>query len=526
MKLFSSIKNDLPASIVVFFVAVPLCLGIALASGVPLFAGLIAGIVGGIVVGAISDSPLGVSGPAAGLVVIVLGAIETLGSFQGFLLALVLAGVLQIALGVVRAGGIAYFFPASVIKGMLSGIGIIIILKQIPHALGHDSDPEGDMAFQQADGDNTLHALWSMVNDLDKSAMFVAFVSLAILILWDSVLSKRWKVFKLIQGPLVAVAFGIAFQAITTRAFPEVALATSHLVSVPVSANMSEFLGNFQMPDWSFFTNSAVYITAVTIAVVASLETLLCVEATDKLDPRKRITPTNRELIAQGAGNLISGLIGGLPVTQVIVRSSANIQSGANSKMSAILHGCFLLLSVVFLPEVLNMVPLAVLAAILLVVGYKLAKPQLFKDMASQGKGQFIPFMLTVLGLVFTDLLTGIGIGIVAAVGFILHRNYTNSHFLHMEESDDEVEQKHIVKIHFADEVTFLNKAAVRRALASIPNSSRVTIDAAACYYFDPDVLDQIQDFKAGARDREIVVDFRPPAAENPRTMQSGVAET
>lgn len=508
--LFSSIKSDLPAAVVVFFVAVPLCLGIALASDVPLFAGLIAGIIGGILVGAASGSALGVSGPAAGLVVIVLAAKADLGSFEAFLLALVFAGLIQIALGLLRAGVIAYFFPSSVIKGMLAGIGVIIFLKQIPHAFGHDSDPEGDLAFAQADGDTTLHAFVSMLNDFDMSAIFVTVTSLFILILWDKVLTKKHMAFRLMQGPLVAVAFGIAFQACCSAIKPEWALAHTHLVSVPVSSTAADFFGNFTFPDWSFIFDPRIYVTAFTLAVVASLETLLCVEATDKLDPQKRITPTNRELIAQGIGNTFSGLIGGLPVTQVIVRSSANIQSGGTTKLSAILHGFFLLFSVILLPEVLNMVPLAVLAAILLTVGYKLARPQLFKQMAAKGREQFVPFLVTILGIVFTDLLTGIGLGMMVAIVFILHRNYSMSHFLHIQESED-ANHTHHVRIQFAEEITFLNKGAVTRALDEISEGSHVVIDGSKSYFIDSDVREIIDAFLVSAKARNIEAEYLPP---------------
>lgn len=505
--MFKNLKADLPASIVVFFVAVPLCLGIALASDVPLFAGLIAGLIGGILVGAASGSALGVSGPAAGLVVIVLSAKADLGSFEAFLLALVFAGLIQIALGLLRAGFIAYFFPSSVIKGMLAGIGVIIFLKQIPHAFGHDSDPEGQMGFVQPDGDTTFHALSTMLGDLNLSAIIITAVSLAILILWDKVLVKKHVFFRLVQGPLVAVAFGIAWQAVTTATGSPMALESSHLVSVPVSSNATEFFSNFTFPDWSFILDPRIYVTAVTLAIVASLETLLCVEATDKLDPKKRVTPTNRELIAQGVGNTLSGLIGGLPVTQVIVRSSANIQSGGTTKMSAILHGFFLLFSVILLPEVLNMVPLAVLAAILLLVGYKLARPQLFKAMAAKGYEQFIPFVVTIVGIVVTDLLTGIGMGMAVAIVFILFRNYKKSHFLHIEESDDD--DVHNVRMHFAEEVTFLNKAAVTRALDEMSEGSRVVIDASDSYFIDADVLEIIDEFLVSAQNRDIEVEYR-----------------
>lgn len=501
----ANLRNDLPASIVVFFVAVPLCLGIALASGAPLMSGLIAGIVGGIVVGAISGSPLGVSGPAAGLAVIVLTAIEDLGSFQTFLVAVVLAGALQVVLGVARAGVLAYFFPTSVIKGMLAGIGILIILKQIPHALGHDADPEGDLAFVQPDGETTLSALGSTLGDLSPSAILISALCLTVLILWETTLSGRGRFFKLVQGPLVAVAIGIVFQLVTKSVAPGWALAPEHLVRVPEAGSLGEFKALLTHPNWSALSQSAVWITALTIAVVASLETLLCVEATDKLDPRKRVTPTNRELVAQGVGNMTSGLIGGLPVTQVIVRSSANIQSGGATKLSAILHGVLMLLFVTLLPQLLNLIPLAALASILLVVGYKLARPALFKQVISLGAGQYVPFLVTIAGIVFTDLLTGIGLGMVAAIFALLRTHYRNSHFLHLRE-EDEPGGPHQVVIELAEEVTFLNKGALLREFQAIPDGSIVTIDASRTVFIDQDVREIIEDFKASAARRSLQV--------------------
>jgi len=504
-KLLDNLKNDLPASVVVFFVAVPLCLGIALASGAPLFAGLIAGIIGGLVVGSISGSPLGVSGPAAGLAVIVLGAIEGLGAFDTFLVAVVLAGALQIGLGVARAGILAYFFPSSVIKGMLAGIGLLIILKQIPHAFGHDSDPEGDLMFVQPDGDTTLSSFGSMMDDFTPSAIITSLMCLAILVLWDKVLLKRSRKFQLVPGPLVAVTAGILFQLLTSRFAPQLALDASHLVSVPVAASASEFIGLLRYPDWSQIANPDVWLAAVTIAVVASLETLLCVEATDKLDPQKRVTPTNRELVAQGVGNMASGAVGGLPITQVIVRSSANIQSGGRTKVSAIMHGALMLLFVIVLPQLLNLIPLAALASILFVVGFKLARPALWKQMYSLGMAQFLPFAITVLGIVFTDLLTGIGLGMVAALFAILRTHYMNSHFMHIEEKDKDG-GVHEVKIQLAEEVTFLNRAAILKELEQIPNGTHVIIEEFHSFFIDQDVLEIVADFEENATRRDIKV--------------------
>jgi len=456
--LFANLKNDLPAGIVVFLVAVPLCLGIALASGAPPLSGIIAGIVGGIVVTAFSGSSLGVSGPAAGLAAIVLTAIPALGGFEVFLLAVVIAGVFQFLLGVAKAGIIGYYFPTSVIKGMLAGIGVIIFLKQIPHAFGYDKDPAGDVAFVQADGQNTFSELLNMIDYITPGALVITVVSLAILILWETKFIKK----NGIEGMKKLLTF----------------------------------------PDFSHWNNPAVYATALTLAVVASLETLLCVEATDKLDPQKRITPTNKELRAQGIGNVVSGLIGGLPVTQVIVRSSANIQSGGKSRGSAFFHGLLILVCVLSIPALLNMIPLASLAAILLVVGYKLAKPSLFKAMYAKGWTEFIPFIVTIVGIVLTDLLTGIGLGMAVAIFFILYKNYRKPFFLKTED----YKPGKLIHLQLSESVSFLNKGSILRSLDQLPDGSKVLIDGSETRDIHPDVIEIIDDFKANALTREIDV--------------------
>ena len=506
MQVAENLRHDLPAGIVVFFVAVPLCLGIALASGAPLFSGLIAGIIGGIVVGALSGSPLGVSGPAAGLAVIVFEAIQTLGSFQAFLLALVIAGALQIALGFARAGVLGYFFPSAVIKGMLAGIGLLIILKQIPHAVGWDSDPEGDLAFFQPDGETTFSEIVRALGHIEPNVLFVSMVALAILIVWDKLLTPRGRLFQFIQGPVAAVAFGVLFQLFAVRFAPGWALSPDHLVNVPVPESLSELGALFTFPDWTQIGNPAIHVTALTIAIVASLETLLCVEATDKLDPHKRVTPTNRELFAQGTGNMFSGLIGGLPVTQVIVRSSANIQSGGRSKLSAIIHGILLVVFALVLPSVLILIPLAVLASILFVVGYKLAKPALFSSMYRRGPAQFGPFIVTIVAMILTDLLMGVMLGLAVAIIIILHKNYQNSHFFDLEEFDVPG-QRHRLRLQLAEEVTFLNRAAILWRLAEIPDGVHVVIDMSRCVSIDQDVLEIIEDFKTTAEDRDLIVE-------------------
>lgn len=490
--LIGTLKADLPASVVVFLVAVPLCLGIALASGAPLFSGIIAGIVGGLVVGSLSGSQLGVSGPAAGLAVIVLSAITTLGAFEAFLVAVVLAGAMQIAMGYARAGIIGYYFPSSVIKGMLAGIGLTIILKQVPHAVGHDATPEGSLGFAQSDGENTFSSLGQMLDFVEPGALIVTCVALALLLLWERPQIKRFKGAVWIQGPLVAVVAGIALNEAFKVVAPSLALAPSHLVQIPAADGFSGLLSLLTLPDFSQLANPAVYTTAITLAVVASIETLLCVEATDKLDPHKRITPTNRELKAQGVGNIVSGLIGGLPLTQVIVRSSANIQSGAQSKLSAILHGVLLLVAVVTIPTLLNRIPLAVLAAILFTVGYKLAKPALIRAIYRQGPQQFAPFAVTVVGILATDLLIGIGLGMAVAFFIILVNNYNNPFFVDRDPTS-------AVRIELSEDVSFLNRAAVVRALAAIPAGAKVVIDASRSMNVDHDVYEIVKEFEQRA---------------------------
>lgn len=496
-----TLQSDLPASLVVFLVALPLCLGIALASGAPLISGLIAGIVGGIVVGTLSGSPLGVSGPAAGLAVIVLTAIQDLGAFNIFLVAVILAGLIQIVLGFVRAGTVAYYFPSSVISGMLAGIGIIIFLKQIPHAFGYDRDPVGELSFRQPDGETTFSELLVVLDSISPGPLIIASVSLAILLLWESRWFKRHKLFAVIPGPLVAVVTG-ALLNLFFRSKLGFALSPEQVVSIPEADSLSGLVGFLTFPDFSALTRIDVYKTAVVLAIVASLETLLCVEATDKLDALKRVTPTNRELKAQGVGNMISGLLGGLPITQVIVRSSANIQSGGRSKASAVIHGLLLAVSIIALPTIMNLIPLATLAAVLLVVGFKLAKPSVFKKMLRQGRGQFVPFIVTVCAIVVTDLLVGIGLGMVVAVLVILFENFR----LPFEISNVPQERGERVKITLAQQVTFLNKASVLKTLDSIPEDSSVEIDASKSAFVHPDVVELIDDFVIGAEAKNIEV--------------------
>lgn len=504
LSLGAKLKNDIPASIVVFFVALPLCLGIALASGAPLFSGLIAGIIGGVLVGALSGSKVGVSGPAAGLAAIVLTSIGSLGGYENFLVAVVIGGVIQLVFGFIRAGVIAYYFPSSVIKGMLSGIGIIIILKQIPHFFGYDSDPEGDFAFMQMDGESTFSELLTMMDNITPGSLIIGAVGLAILILWDAVLSKKSRFFRVIQGPLVAVALGIFFM-VFTQDSDFLRINASHLVSIPIPESVTSFISQFSFPNFRALGDINVWVIGFTIALVASLETLLCVEATDKLDPDKNVTPTNRELLAQGVGNIFSGLVGGLPVTQVIVRSSANIQSGGKSKLSTIIHGFLLLIAVALIPRLLNMIPLSVLAAILLVVGYKLAKPSLFKSMYESGWKQFVPFVVTIGGIIFTDLLRGIGLGMVIGILIILLKSYQNSHFLHIE---DKSNGKAKFRMTLAEEVTFINKGAIIKELESLPEDTYLELDVRKTQYLDNDIIEILEDFAWKAKNRNITINL------------------
>tara|TARA_B100000953_G_scaffold152876_1_gene126365 strand:- start:1303 stop:2877 length:1575 start_codon:yes stop_codon:yes gene_type:complete len=520
--MFKHLNKDFPASIVVFFVAIPLCLGIALASGAPLFSGLIAGIIGGIVVGAISGSSLGVSGPAAGLAAIVLAAITNIG-YENLLLAVVIGGAIQIGFGLLKAGIIGYYFPNSVIKGMLTGIGIIIILKQIPHFFGYDDDPQGDWAFFQVDGENTFSEIFNMANGISPGATLIAIIAMIILVLWETVLSDKGKFFKLVQGPLVAVGTGIIFF-LVTKGNETFGISQEHLVNVPVPDSFDSFIGQFTVPSFEMIGTLQIWITGFTIALVASLETLLCVEATDKLDPHKRTTPTNRELFAQGTGNMLSGMIGGLPITQVIVRSSANIQSGGQTKMAAILHGFLLLISVVVIPNILNYIPLSVLAAILFLVGYKLAKPALFKEMYLKGWKQFVPFIVTIVGIVFGDLLIGIGLGLAVGIVVILIKSYQNSYFLHIE---NETNENKTVKMTLAEEVTFINKGAIIKELNKLKENSYLIMDVRKSRYLDNDIIEILDDFRVKAAEKNIDIKIisERGTIENPDSYQEFFAQ-
>ncbi|MEK0438752.1 MAG: Carbonic anhydrase 2 [Verrucomicrobiota bacterium] len=485
---WSSLTKDLAGGLVVFLVALPLCLGIALASGAPMVAGLVSGVVGGLLVAWLSGSHTSVSGPAAGMVAVVLAQVAILGSYEAFLVAVILAGAIQILLGALRAGFIAAFFPSNVIKGLLAAIGVIVILKQIPHAVGHDADPEGDLGFLQADGRNTFSELASSLFDFEPGAMLVGLVSLAVLLAWDRGRLRK----SLIPAPLVVVVLGVLANVAMKAAGSSWAIGSSHLVQVPTVASLGEFFKVLPSPDLKAFGNPAIIMAAVTIAAVASLETLLNLEAVDKLDPRKRVSPPNRELMAQGVGNMVSGFLGGLPITSVIVRSSVNINAGAATRLSAFFHGVLLLLLVLLAPALLNQIPLASLAAVLIVTGLKLASPALFRQMWTEGRTQFVPFIVTTVAIVFTDLLTGVLIGLATSLAFILHSNYRRPLLRFMEHhvSGD------VLRIEFSNQVSFLNRAVLEQALDSVPANGHVMLDARNTDYIDPDILDLIDDFR------------------------------
>ncbi|MFM1947626.1 MAG: hypothetical protein RL207_1909 [Bacteroidota bacterium] len=488
------IGKDFLAGLVVFLVALPLCLGIGLAStnveDIPalpsVFPGLLAGVIGGIVVGIISGSRVGVSGPAAGLITIIISSIGILGSYEAFLVSVILAGVIQLIFGFFKLGIIAKYVPTSVIKGMLAAIGITLILKEIPHLLGYDKDFFGDESFWQFDGHNTFTELAYSMNAFQEGSVLIGLLSILIIIILDKPFFKKNSVMKLIPSALIVVLIGVVIQLMTKGSFLEVS--SKHLVQLPVLKSISEISNVLFFPDFGALGNWQVYTVAITIALVASLETLLSVEATDKLDPEKNTTPTSRELTAQGIGNIFSGLIGGLPITQVVVRSSANIDAGGKTKLAAVIHGVLLILAVILLPALLNQIPLASLAAILIMVGYKLTKAGLFKEMYVKGMDQFIPFILTIVGVLFTDLLKGIGIGLVVSIYFILRRNSQN-HFTKTE-ADGELH------IRLSEEVTFLNKVGIHTTLENAAPHSKIIIDASNCKSIDQDILELLEEFK------------------------------
>ena len=499
---FNFLKNDLPSGLVVFLVALPLCLGISLASGAPFFSGLISGIIGGVVIGSLSTSKLSVSGPAAGLAALVLAAITNIGSFELFLCAVLIAGILQVLMGLARLGGIANYFPSSVIKGMLTSIGILIIAKQIPHSVGYNKDEKGSLPDLLPFGDSNWHEIFQPFQHVNLGVLIVCVVSILIMIIWDKPFIK--KRVKFIPGALIAVIVSIVLNEIFKATKSPLLVEREHLVQIKAAGSASEFFSFFTLPDFNGFLNSKVIVTGIMIAIIATLETLLSVEAIDNLDPERRVTNTNKELVAQGIGNTVSGLIGGLPITSVIVRSSANLNSGAKSKISTIFHGLLLLTSVVLIPRLLNFIPLASLAAILLLTGYKLCKLSVFSQMIKNGKYQYLPFFITVAVIIGIDLfgiypplkgeglLAGVIAGLIAASIAILHGNLKNSYYFHRESYQD----GDLIKIRLAEEVSFLNKGSIRETLDHLPENSKVVIDASNTDYIDFDVLELIKEFR------------------------------
>lgn len=499
------IKSDLMAGTVVFLVALPLCLGIAVASGAAPFAGIITGIIGGIVVGLLSRSNVSVTGPAAGLIAIVLVAITDLG-YPAFLAAVVVAGTIQLALGLAKAGGISSYFPSSVIEGMLVAIGIIIIKKELPHAIGYDKAHEGDFySYRLIEEDRGfLTELLHAFNFAHSGAIIVAVVSIAILVAFNKV--PALKNIKAVPGALVAVVAGILMNELFKAAAPAMEISAEHLVSLPVAGSLSEFVGQFTLPDASAFQRPGVWVVGLTIAVVASIETLLCLEAGDKMDTHKRFSDANAELRAQGIGNILSGLVGGLPMTSVIVRTTANVNAGARTKMAAVIHGILLLAAAVAIPGLLNRIPMASLAAILIIIGIKLANPGVFRNMWQKGRDQFVPFLVTVVAVVATDLLKGVAVGLVFSIYYILKGNMKLAYFF-KKEAHHKGEKIHI---DLAQEVSFLNKAAIKQTLSDLPAASRVVINAGDTVYIDHDVLELIRDFvNHGSKERNISVELR-----------------
>ncbi|NDI98036.1 SulP family inorganic anion transporter [Flavobacterium sp. LaA7.5] len=492
MNLFANLKTDFPSGLVVFLVALPLCLGIALASGAPPLSGILSGIIGGIVIGILSNSNISVSGPAAGLIAIVLTAIAKLGSFEAFLLTVSLAGLMQLALGFLKAGSISNYFPSNVIEGMLAGIGVIIIINQIEHAFGYDIvGNAGSESIFRLDGGNPFSDIPEIASRFEGGAIIITLVSILILVIWEKI--PALKRLKMLPGALVAVIVSIVLNEIFIATGSPFALESSHLVKLPVPESFEDLKNVIVTPDFSAITNIQVWITAATIMVVASIETLLCIEASDRMDVHKRYTDTNRELKAQGIGNAISGLIGGLPITSVVVRSSANASAGAKTKASTIIHGVLLLICVLAIPTLLNKIPFATLAAVLIVIGYKLARPAKLKHFWSKGIYQFIPFAATLLAVVLTDLLKGVALGMIISIIFILRGNLKRAYNFRKQEYTE----GDVIHIDLAQEVSFLNKAAIKSTLNNIPENSKVIIDASDTVYIAYDVLDLIEEFAA-----------------------------
>jgi MFS superfamily sulfate permease-like transporter len=506
----SFFKNDWKAGISVFLVALPLCLGIALASGAPLFSGLISGIIGGVIIGIFSGSEISVSGPAAGLTIIVATAIKDLGSYQGFLVAVILAGILQLFFGYLKGGRLSAFFPDSVIKGMLVAIGLVIILKQIPHALGDDADYEGEFEFEQvADNQNSITELIRSFIDFNYGAVNITIACLVLMIIWDMLAKKKMKFFQAIPSSLMAVGLGIFINEMYAIYRPEYFLGNSsiHMVAVPLFETFGSFTSTLISPDFTFLSNPKIYTVALTLAIVASLESLLSLEAADSIDTEKRISSADKELKAQGIGNILSGFLGGLPVTSVVVRTSANVYAGGKTRMSAIFHGILLVCSVIFIPTILNKIPLASLAAVLLMVGYKLSNPKVFKKVYKEGYDQFIPFMVTILVVVFKDLLWGIAVGSLVGILFVLKTNFNNA--------ITSIREGKNVFIKLNKDIYFMNKSQIKEILVDLQEGDDVTIDGTKAKFIDHDIFSILLDFRKSAKLRNIEVDFKNISKNN-----------
>jgi MFS superfamily sulfate permease-like transporter len=500
-KLFKNAASDIPASVVVFLVALPLCLGIALGSGAPLFSGIIAGIVGGIVIGLLSGSSLSISGPAAGLTAIVAVAVGKMPAYEAFLLSVVIAGILQVILGFLKAGIIGDYIPNSVIRGMLASIGLILILKQFPHLIGYDKDYSGDETFFQVDSNNTFSELINSLNNITPFAFIIGLFSIAILLIWNRPALKKKKFFKNLPGPLVVVVAGILINVFFSIPGTRNSLSTAQLVNLPIATDFASFSSFFMFPKLEYLNRADVWTVGLTIALVASIETLLGIEAVDKLDPLKRRTPANRELKAQGAGNIVSGLLGGLPLTSVIVRGSANVEAGAKSKFSAIMHGMLLLLSVLFVPGLLNKIPLSALAAILIFTGYKLVKPSIFREIYRKGLDQFVPFIVTIVAILFTDLLIGIVIGTLIALFSLIQSNFRSAVMV--------VHDNNKYLMRFRKDISFLNKPIVKEKLESIPEDAYVLIDMTRADFIDKDIIDVVNEYLQHAHLKNIRVEIK-----------------
>jgi MFS superfamily sulfate permease-like transporter len=499
--LFKNAAADIPASVVVFLVALPLCLGIALGSGAPLFSGIIAGMVGGIVIGLVSGSSLSISGPAAGLTSIVAVAVAKMPAYEAFLLSVVIAGVFQVLLGYLRAGVIGDYIPNSVIRGMLASIGLVLILKQFPHLIGYDKDYSGNETFIQVDGQNTFSGIINSINQVTPFALMIGIISLLILIVWERPALKKMKFFKSVPGPLMVVVVGMLINVFLAKPGTRFSLSTTQLVNLPIAKDFSTFTSFFMFPKWEYLGSLDVWTVGLTIALVASIESLLGIEAVDKLDPLRRRTPANLELKAQGVGNIISGLLGGLPLTSVIVRSSANVGAGAKSKLSAIMHGLLILLSVLFIPGLLNKIPLSALAAILIMTGYKLVKPAIFLETFRKGWDQFIPFVVTLLAILFTDLLIGILVGTLVALFSLIHSNFKAAVMV--------VHDDNRYLMRFRKDISFLNKPIVKEKLESIPADSFILIDISKADFVDKDIIEVVNDYLRHAHLKNIKVEIK-----------------